>query len=149
MIYPETPGKPFQDAVQMIREGIVNTLSDGTQGPLLIAALREALGLPSNLVNVAGAAVSLNATHIGAIVELLAEDTIVTLPAQATFAWPATVVMITIRSEHPFQLTAESGVVVNGETAETWACEAWPRAITLHRRGADSWGLTGAAAVAP
>ena len=147
MSYPETPSKPIQTALQAIREAVAATLTDGTQGPLLIAALKTALGLPANVVETSSTSVNLSDAHSGAVLELLTADTTVTIRAQSSYAWQAKA-MVTIRSEHGFSLAAASGVEVNGETAETWTCEAWPKAITLHRRGADSWGLTGAATVA-
>lgn len=141
--------KPYQEALQMIREGLVAALADGTQGPLLVAALQSGLGLPHRLVNESGAAVSLSTAHNGAIVEILASGAIVTLRAQADYAWPTTGVSIVLRSQYPFSLATPAAVVLNGETGETWECEAWPKAVTLHWRSENVWGLTGAGTVAP
>lgn len=145
--YPETPGKPIQSAVKAIREAVAAALEDSTEGPLLVAAMKEALGLPSRQVDVSATSLNLSETHSGAVVQLLSADTTVTLRAQASYAWSDDV-MLTICSEHAFSLASASGVTVNGETAETWTCEALPKAVTLQRRGADSWRLVGAAAVA-
>lgn len=144
-----TFSKPFQSAYLMIREGIAASLLDVTQGPILIAALRAALGLPHKLVDEAGATVTLGDGHNGAIVELLAADTVVTLPPQDDHAWPDTGVVITLRSEFPFTIVTGTGVTVNTETEATWNCEAWPNAVVLHRRSENLWGGTGALTVAP
>lgn len=149
MSYPETPSKPYQEQVRMIREGFVAALQDGEQGPILLAALQSKLGWPHRRVEVSGAALDLSNAHNGAIVELLAENAVATLRAQANYAWPTTGISIVLRSEHPFSLVTGSGVILNGEVAATWTCEAWPKAVTLHWRSEDVWGLTGAAAVAP
>jgi hypothetical protein len=140
--------KPYQEAVQMIREGLDNVAADATQGPLLLAALRSLLDLPYQYVTVAGPTLSLTDNHNHGIIRLLAEDTVVTLPPQATYAWTGLPTIITLRSEFPFTLVAGAGVTINGEIAETWDCEAWPKAVALHWEAEDEWGLTGAGTVA-
>jgi hypothetical protein len=147
-----TQSKPYQtgaSSLLMIREGFLNALADATQGPLLITALKAALDLSTKIVEIASTSPNLDDAHDGATVELLTDNTTVTLRAQADYAWPDVPTMITLRSEFAFSLATGAGVEVNGEIAETWNCEAWPAAIVLHRRAEDVWGLTGGATVAP
>lgn len=140
--------KPYQEALQMIREGFVLAIEDATQGPLLIDALREALKLPYIPIDISSPAVTLSNDHLGAILELLAPDTVVTLPAQSEYDWSFFGAIITLRSEFPFTLATSAGIEVNGVMGSIWNCEEWPKAVTINRRETDIWGLTGAATLA-
>lgn len=143
--------KPIQtEGLTAIRQTINNIFADATEGPLLKAILRTALDLPYRNVAVLGAAVTLNyEDHNGAIIELEAADTVVTLPAQADYAWPGLPVIFTIRSAFAFTINTGTGVDLNGEVSETWECDPIPNAVTIHWKDEDEWGGTGAMTIAP